>query len=284
MHKTSVGFIGLGDMGKRLAKNLIGDAFDAWMYDVAEAPLAELVALGARASTPVEIARNCSLIGICVRDDKDVESLLYGEDGMLAHARNDAVIAIHSTVTQRGLQRWARDAAARGAHVIDAPVTQGNGGMEPRFVCYMVGGDAAILERCRPMLDTSAENIIHAGPLGTGMALKLCNNLVTNLEFIAMAEATALAESCGLDAEVLRDLGKSNGVINERMYRFASNRNRLSRQLDEATFRQAFGGFGKLAEKDLAAALESARDAGLELPATRYAHGVIEAVYLKKPY
>jgi len=284
MQKTSVGFVGLGDMGKRLAKNLVGDAFDPWMYDVAEAPLAELVALGARAAKPAGIARACGLIGICVRDDKDVESLLYGEHAMLANAREDTIFAIHSTVTQRGLQRWAADAAARGVHVIDAPVTQGSGGMEPKFVCYMVGGDAALLERCRPMLDPSAESIIHAGALGAGMALKLCNNLITYLEFIAMAEALALAQGCGLSAEVLRELGKSNGVINERMYRFATNRSNLSQQLDEATFHKAFGGFATLAVKDLEAALQSANDVGAVLPATRYAQGVIESVFLNKPY
>ena len=127
MSRIDVGFIGLGHMGKPLAKNLIGAAFDTWMYDVYEPALAELVALGARASTPAEIARNCSLIGICVRDDKDVDALLYGEQGMLANAQADAVIAIHSTVTRNALMRWARDAGARGVHLIDAPVTRGNG-------------------------------------------------------------------------------------------------------------------------------------------------------------
>lgn len=150
MSRINVGFIGLGNIGQPMAKNLISDAFDAWMYDVSAPALAKLVALGARASTPAEIARNCPLIGICVRDDKDVDALFYGDEGMLAHAAKDTVIAIHSTVTQAGLARWAKDGAARGAHVIDAPITRGNGGMEPRFVCFLVGGDAAIVERARP--------------------------------------------------------------------------------------------------------------------------------------
>lgn len=284
MSKTNVGFIGLGNIGAPMARNLIGDTFDAWMYDVSEKALAELVALGARAATPAEIARNCPLIGICVRDDKDVDSLLYGDEGMLAHVGADTVIAIHSTVTQAGLARWARDAAARGVHVIDAPITRGNGGREPRFVCFLVGGDAAIVERVRPLLDPSAENIIHAGPLGAGMALKLCNNLITNIEYLAVSEAWALAERCGLKIEVLRELGRANNVINDRMYQFLSGRNTVAALGDEALMNQHFGTFGKLAEKDLDAALESARDHGIELPGTRYTRGVIDAVYTNKPY
>lgn len=284
MSRTNVGFIGLGNIGQPMAKNLINDAFDAWMYDVSEKALAELVALGARASTPAEIARNCPLIGICVRDDKDVDSLFYGDGGMLAHAAKDTVIAIHSTVTQAGLARWAQDAAARGVHVIDAPITRGNGGMEPRFVCFLVGGEPEIVARARPLLDPSAENIIHAGPLGAGMALKLCNNLITNVEYLAVSEAWALAERCGLKIEVLRELGKANNVINDRMYAFLSGRNTVAAMGDTALMDQHFGTFGRLAEKDLDAALESARDHGIELPGTRYARAVINAVYTKKPY
>jgi 3-hydroxyisobutyrate dehydrogenase len=284
MSRSNVGFIGLGNMGQPMAKNLINDAFDTWMYDVSEKALAELVALGARASTPAEIARNCPLIGICVRDDKDVDSLFYGDEGMLAHAAKDTVIAIHSTITQAALTRWAKDGAARGVHVIDAPVTRGNGGMEPRFVCFLVGGEPDIVERVRPLLDPSAENIIHAGPLGAGMALKLCNNLITNVEYLAVSEAWALAERCGLGIEVFRELGKANNVINDRMYQFLSGRNTLAGLRDETMMRQHFGPFGKLAEKDLDAALESARDHGIELPGTKYARSVIEAVYLNKPY
>jgi 3-hydroxyisobutyrate dehydrogenase len=284
MSKTNVGFIGLGNIGAPMAKNLINDAFDAWMYDISEQALADLVALGARASTPAAIARNCPLIGICVRDDKDVDALFYGDEGMLAHAAKDTVIAIHSTITQAALRRWAKDGAARGVHVIDAPVTRGNGGMEPRFVCFLVGGEPDIVERVRPLLDPSAESIIHAGPLGAGMALKLCNNLITNVEYLAVSEAWALAERCGLKIEVLRELGKANNVINDRMYQFLSGRTTLAGLRDETMMRQHFGPFGKLAEKDLDAALESARDHGIELPGTKYARSVIEAVYLNKPY
>ncbi len=282
MSRLPVGFIGLGNMGKPMARNLVCDSLDAWIHDVQQAPVDELVALGARAASPADIARHCSIIGLCVRDDRDVEALLYGEEGMLALAAPGTVIAVHSTVTQAGLLRWAQDAAARGIDLIDAPVTRGKLGKEPHFICYMVGGDAAVLERCRPVLETSAESIIHAGPLGAGIALKLCNNMITYMEFIAMSEALAIAERSGLTLEVLAEVGQGNGVINERMVAFASNRRKLRDQLGESGFAAAFGPFGKLAEKDIDAALDTARSLGLHLPSIELARTSIHDVFMNR--
>ncbi len=282
MSRLPVGFIGLGNMGKPMARNLVCDTLEAWVHDVQQAPVDELVALGARSATPADIARHCRVIGLCVRDDRDVEALLYGAEGMLALAAPGTVIAIHSTVTQAGLLRWAKDAAERGVDLIDAPVTRGKLGKEPHFICYMVGGTAEVLERCRPVLETSAESIIHAGPLGAGIALKLCNNMITYLEFIAMSEALAIAERSGLSIEVLADVGRGNGVINERMVAFASNRSKLREQLGEAGFAAAFGPFGKLGEKDLDAALDTARSLELHLPATALARTMIHDVFMNR--
>jgi 3-hydroxyisobutyrate dehydrogenase-like beta-hydroxyacid dehydrogenase len=201
---------------------------------------------------------------------------------MLALAAPGTVIAVHSTVTQAGLLRWAQDAAARGIDLIDAPVTRGKLGKEPHFICYMVGGDAAVLERCRPVLETSAESIIHAGPLGAGIALKLCNNMITYMEFIAMSEALAIAERSGLTLEVLAEVGQGNGVINERMVAFASNRRKLRDQLGESGFAAAFGPFGKLAEKDIDAALDTARSLGLHLPSIELARTSIHDVFMNR--
>ena len=282
MSRLPVGFIGLGNMGKPMARNLVCDTLEAWVHDVQQAPVDELVALGARSATPADIARHCRVIGLCVRDDRDVEALLYGAEGMLALAAPGTVIAIHSTVTQAGLLRWAKEAAERGVDLIDAPVTRGKLGKEPHFICYMVGGTAEVLERCRPVLETSAESIIHAGPLGAGIALKLCNNMITYLEFIAMSEALAIAERSGLSIEVLADVGRGNGVINERMVAFASNRSKLREQLGEAGFAAAFGPFGKLGEKDLDAALDTARSLELHLPATALARTMIHDVFMNR--
>jgi len=97
--KRNIGFIGLGNIGKPMAKHLVTDAFHVYVYDVFEKPRQELAALGATAvSNPKEMFQQCDHIGLCVRDGKDVESLLYGADGILENARPGTIIAIHSTV------------------------------------------------------------------------------------------------------------------------------------------------------------------------------------------
>ena len=146
----------------------------------------------------------------------------------------------------------------------------------------MVGGDEATVAAASPVFETSADKVVHAGALGTGIILKLCNNLITYAEFMAMSEATRLAEAGGLSAEVLREVGKSNGVINESMYLFASNRNALAQSCSEEQMEELFGPFGKLGEKDLDCALQSASDLGISLPSTAGLRKDVYNLFLNK--
>jgi 3-hydroxyisobutyrate dehydrogenase len=281
MNKQAVGFIGLGNIGKPMAKNLIGDAFEVSVYDVAAAPVAELQALGARSASLAEIARHCDIIGICVRDNNDIENLLYGDTGLLAHAAPGTVLAIHSTITQQALKQWVADAARHELLVIDAPITGGAHGADARELVYMVGGDANTLERCRGIFNTSAKTIVHAGQLGAGIALKLCINMMTYSSFIAVLESTRLAEAAGLDPQVLYQVGQANGVVGDFNHRFISNRGAVFDGCDEATARAIFEPFGKLGEKDLDAALETAAALGLELPAATSNRQLIMDTFIK---
>jgi len=282
LDKKNVGFIGLGNIGKPMARRLVGDEFQLYAYDVFPEAVDELVALGAIAAGPSDIATHCLYIGICVRDDKDVESLLYGNNGLLQLARADTVIVIHSTVTQAGLLKWAADGRAKNIHILDAPITGGASGADAGTLCYMVGGDEQQLETIRPMISTSADKIVHAGALGTGIALKLCNNLITYAEFAAMSEATRLAEACGLSADVLREVGKSNGVINEQMHKMISNRNMLAVNCNEEQMDQYLGPFGRLGRKDLQCAIDTAAKLDIQLPATEFVRDMIEDVFVNK--
>ena len=191
------GFIGLGNIGQPMAQHLNASNFPLMVFDHFPEAMASLVEAGAKAaSNAAEIAQYCNYIGLCVRDDNDVNDLLYGDQGILEYSTAGTLIAIHSTVTQASLLRWASDAAAKDIHLIDAPMTGGANGAEAGTLCYMVGGESAQIEQCRPYLNTSAAKIIHAGNLGAGIALKLCNNLITYSQFTAMSEATRLAEAC----------------------------------------------------------------------------------------
>lgn len=280
MSSLQVGFIGLGNIGKPMAKNLAGEV-ELSVYDVFEEPIQELVAMNARRATLPEIAQRCDIIGICVRDNKDVENLLYGEQGLLANGTPDTILAIHSTITQQGLKHWARDALRHQMEVIDAPITGGAIGAEARELIYMVGGDEQTLERCKPLFQPSAKDIIHAGGLGAGIALKLCINMMTYSSFIAVLESTRLAEAAGLDPEVLFEVGRGNGVIGDFNHRFISNRAAIFDGCDEETVRSIFEPFGKLGEKDLDAALETAAALGLELPAAAHNRQLILDTFIK---
>lgn len=285
---TSIGFIGLGNIGKPMAEHLIRPQHQLHVFDVVAEAMQDLVIAGAIASnSPIELAANCTYMGLCVRDDNDVESLLYGSSaeknqGMLDAAKPGSIIAIHSTVTQANLIKWSADAKAKGIDLLDAPMTGGAKGAEAGTLCYMVGGDEIIVNRCKPFLETSAEKIIHAGKLGTGIGLKLCNNLITYTQFTAMSEATRLAEACGLSADVLREVGKSNGVVNEQMHSFITGRNGLAANADQATMEQFFGAMGKLGEKDLDCALATAKQLDVSMPATELIRKMIFDVFIAK--
>ena len=281
--KSNVGFIGLGNIGKPMAKHLINDDFQLYALDVFPEAVEELVALGAvAAKSTADLAQQCAYIGVCVRDDNDVEALLYGEKGLLANAKAHTIIAIHSTVTQAGLLKWAAEAAQQDITIIDAPITGGASGAQAGTLCYMVGGDESIVKKCSPMLMTSADKIVHAGVLGTGIALKLCNNLITYAEFTAMSEATRLAEACGLSVDVLREVGQSNGVINENMHSFISNRNALAAGCTDQQMEEIFGPFARLGTKDLQCAIDTAAEFDITMPATELVRDMIEDVFLNK--
>ena len=199
--RMNVGYIGLGNIGKPSARHLIGDDYQAHVYDLVPEAVAELSAAGAVACASVaELAGACVHIAICVRDEAQVAALLYSDDGIFAHVAKDTLVAIHSTVTRDAILKWAADAGAAGMELIDAGISGGAQGAEAGSLVYMVGGDADTVARARPIFETSAERIIHAGELGAVMVLKLCNNLVTYAEFMAMSEATWLAEACGMSA------------------------------------------------------------------------------------
>ena len=281
--KINVGYIGLGNIGKPSAKHLVGDGINAHVYDVYQPAVEELVELGAvGCSSVAELAIACQHIGICVRDDTQVEALLYGDGGILANASAGTLVAIHSTVPRDSLLRWSADAADKDIQLLDAAISGGATGAEAGTLCYMVGGDSDIVARATPIFETSADKVVHAGELGTGMLLKLCNNLITYAEFMAMSEATRLAEAGGLSADVLREVGKSNGVINESMHSFISNRNALAESCTEEQMEEIFGVFGRLGEKDLDCALASAREMGIELPSTRRLRDSVYALFLNK--
>ncbi len=281
--RRNVGYIGLGNIGKPSAQRLICNAFQAHVYDVYSPAVEELVAAGASGCDSVAaLADACQHIGICVRDDAQVDALLQSDDGIFAHAGPGTLVAVHSTVTQANLLAWSAQAAERGIDLIDAPITGGAHRAADGTLCYMVGGTEEQVLRGTPVFETSAEKVVHAGPVGSGIALKLCNNFIQYTEFVAMAEATRLAHACGLSEDVLRDVGLSNGVVNEQMHMFVSGRNGLAGNCSDEDMEHIFGTMGRLGRKDLECALTTAADKGLTMPTAQFICDRIENVFLAK--
>jgi 3-hydroxyisobutyrate dehydrogenase len=142
-----------------------------------------------------------------------------------------------------------------------------------------VGGEPELLERCRPVFETSARTIVHTGPLGTGLWMKLCNNLMTYQGFQAAFEATLLAKTAGLSFEVFQAVTTSNGNLTDQMRAFLGLRRAVEERADDAGLRRLAAGFAELAEKDLSIALESAAGLGLVLDGTGQCRENMARVY-----
>lgn len=279
MAKPNAGFIGLGDIGGPMATH-IAEAFNLFVYDINPAAMDKVVeeAGATAAGSLAELARNCETVGICVRDDATVETVLSGDDGVLANLPSGAMVAIHSTVRPETVHRMAALANEHSIRLIDAPMTGGAAIAREKGLTYMVGGAEEDLQRYRPVLETSAKKIIHAGDLGLGMALKLCNNTMTYAGFIAMYEADRLARAAGLDPAVLQQVGASNGVITDQMRAFIKLVD-AHQMLDEESFQNHVSGFIAVANKDLTVALEMAANVGETLPGVESSLRVMEPVY-----
>ncbi len=279
----NVGFIGLGNIGKPCAKHLIRDGFVTRVFDVQTSQVQELAAQGALAcQTIAEVATSSDHIGICVRDDQQVEKVLYGVDGVFRHACGDTLVSIHSTVTRKAFLKWVNDGKEQEISVIDAAISGGAQGAELGSLCYMVGGALSDFDKAKPVFETSADKVIHAGDVGSGLLLKLCNNMITYAEFLAMSEAVKLADAGGIDFNLLKEVGQSNGIINDVMHQFISNRNALAKSCSEQEMEELFGVFGRLGEKDLDCALSSGVDLGVDLPSTKSLREVIYDLFMNR--
>jgi 3-hydroxyisobutyrate dehydrogenase-like beta-hydroxyacid dehydrogenase len=208
-----IGFIGLGTMGLRMATNIAHAGFDLTVYDRREEPLRQMEKLGAKvASSPSELAQDADVIEIAVAPETEVENVILGPEGVLASARAGTVIDSHSTIFPSDIQRIAAEAERVGVHVLDAQMSGGYRGVENRSLCFMVGGDPAILERCRPIMSASGTAIYHLGGIGAGAAAKIAQNTILAGTLAATAEGFAMAQVCELDLEVFQDVIRASAA------------------------------------------------------------------------
>ena len=263
-----VGFIGLGNQGKPIAAHLAPAGFEAIVYDIAPEPVAELVEGGATAaSTPREVGQNAEIIGICVPEDKHVLAVALGDDGLLAGMKPGGVVLIHSTVLPETIDTVASAAAKRDIEVMDACVTGGAIRAAARELTYLIGGSTEALEKALPYLEATTDvNPIHAGELGSGAKLKLCINLITYIQWAAAYESMHLARAIGLPQEVLEEAGRSNGQLTSMMTAFLGTHKAPEEVRASEDFQAVMRRNMQIAEKDLAWALQLARQSDISLP------------------
>jgi 3-hydroxyisobutyrate dehydrogenase len=262
------GFIGLGNQGKPIAAQLAPAGLETTVYDLAEAPVQELVATGAKAAgSPRAVGAAADVVGICVPEDEHVRAVALGDDGLLAGLAAGGVILIHSTILPETAIAIGEAAAERGVSVLDACVTGGAARATARQITYLIGGPAEALEKARPYFEATSEiPIVHAGPLGSGAKLKLCINLITYIQWAAAYESMALARAIGLPQEVLEQAGRSNGQLTDLMVQYLATHKIPEETRDSDGFQSLMRGHMKIAEKDLAWALQLARKSGVTLP------------------
>ncbi len=202
-----IGFIGLGVMGKPMARNLLARGFSLVVHSRSRGPVDELIAAGAEAAdSPADVARHSTIIITMLPDSPDVELVLEGPSGVFSALQRGSLIIDNSTIAPAVARRLAARAHDLGAAMIDAPVSGGEVGAINAALSIMIGGDEAAVARARPVLEAmgNAERIVHIGPSGAGQLCKVCNQMVIGGTLAAVSEAFALARKANVDPAKVR--------------------------------------------------------------------------------
>src|SRR5208282_3331100 len=268
--KPTIGFIGLGLMGKPMAQNLLHAGFPLVVWNRTKAKADGLVRGGAKlAADPREAAAQADVLITIVSDPDALEEVLFGKTGALAHLRSGSTLVDSSTVSPDMARRVAAACAERGVEFLDAPVTGGTWGAEKGELVFMVGGKAETLERVKPVLEAMGKRFILLGPNGAGQTVKLGMNLLLALQVDAFAEALALVTAAGVPAEKLMEVLQSSmarsGVLDVKAPMMVKGE-------FPASFHQ------RLMHKDVRLALELAREHGVTLPAGAAAYATYTSV------
>ena len=209
---TPLGFVGLGNIGRPMVKALLNGGWQVTVLDRIADRTRELADAGARVATSPGELGQCEVLLLAVSDDAAVESLLEGPEGWLDQAGDGRTVVVHSTVLPETAARLAEVAARKGVGLLDAPVSGGAERAEKGDLTIMVGGDADVLERVRPLLDTEGSQVLLVGPAGAGAATKLANQLMMLATLAGAHEALDLAAAHGVAAgKVFEAVASSTG-------------------------------------------------------------------------
>ena len=267
---TTVGFIGLGIMGKAMARNILKAGFKLNVFNRTPEKAAELVDEGAvPEASPAAVAGASEIVFICVPDTPDVEKVLFGPGGIVEGAKPGLAVIDCSTISATATIEFAARLKEHGIDMIDSPVSGGPQGAINGTLSCMIGGDEAVLERCMPAFEAIGKTFVHIGPTGAGQITKSCNQMLICATMMGMSEAVALCKKQGIDPEKMRQAligGAARSFVME---------NHCKRLVDETLnpgFRAA------LMLKDMKLAMTVGRDAGVFMPSTTLATQMLTAL------
>lgn len=269
-----VAFVGLGSMGAPQARLIAKAGHELAVFDPFPAALQAFEGKARLASSAADAAKGVDIACVCVRDDAQVEEAVFGPGGYAESMAPGSLLLIHSTIRPDTLQALKERLAAKQIALVDAPVSRTRRTDDDKFVITMLGGDAADMERAKPLVDAFSTDIDVVGPLGSAMAAKISNNMITWLNLVTAGQAFTLAARYGVPPEKLRAILKANGnttlpvagLVDGKLAAPDSARSELM---------VSQSGIG---EKDLALAIECAEAAGLDMGLAKEAKKAVRRV------
>jgi 2-hydroxy-3-oxopropionate reductase len=255
-----VGFIGLGIMGRPMAKHLLKAGYPLIVHNRSQAAVQELVGLGAKAAgSPEAVGREAQVVILMLPNSPDVEQVVLGPQGLIAAARQGQLVIDMSTISPIVSQKIGAALAKKGVRMLDAPVSGGEKGAIDGTLSIMVGGEPAVFQEALPLFQAMGKTITHLGPLGSGGFTKLANQIIVAINLTALGEALTLAAKSGLDIELtLKALG--GGLAGSRC---------LEQKTPNYVAHEFKPGFKvDLHYKDLGLIMEAGRALGVPLPTT----------------
>jgi 2-hydroxy-3-oxopropionate reductase len=265
-----IGFVGLGIMGKPMAKNLLKAGFQLVVYDINTAPVKELTAAGAEAAASAkEVAQKTDLVITMLPNSPHVKAAVLGPDGVLEGVRAGMIIVDMSSIAPLAAKEVAARAAEKGVEMLDAPVSGGEPKAIDGTLSIMVGGKKEIFEKCQGILSKMGASVVLCGDIGAGNTTKLANQIIVALNIAAMSEALVLGAKAGVNPEVI--------------YKAIRGGLAGSTVLDAKAPMVLSGNFKpgfriELHIKDLANAIETGHEVGVPLPLTSQVMEIMQAL------
>jgi len=268
-----IGFIGLGIMGRPMARNLLKAGYSLVVHSRSRGPVDEIAKAGAKVGTSSrDVAAQCDVLITMLPNSPDVEQVVLGRDGVIEGARPGMILLDMSTISPIVSQKVGAALQAKPVKMLDAPVSGGEKGAIDGVLSIMVGGDRAVFDQVLPIFQAMGKTITHLGPLGSGGFTKLANQIIVAINLTALAEALTLAKKAGLDRELtLTALAgglAGSKCLDQKKPNYLANTYNPGFKID-------------LHYKDLGLIMESARALGVPLPTTAAVQELFSALRVK---